>query len=472
MTNKTSKIGQDLLVNILSTLPPKSLMRFKCVAKWWHALINDPRFVDKHLSHSLLDDQSTRVLLKRIDEVLIVEENGGIVCYNFRTKKLKNLPIQTAVRISPRFPPQSYYFPLCKENHLPVVYVKSMVSIVLVVIALCFVTYLGKSNAATPYDIFQFVQQSPIVFCLRSGICGNQPQLYRSICILCAGTLFDRNQMNADHNLQLLLSNSWPNFNIRRTNMDFWAHEYNKHGRCSDNKFSQTQYFHEAYRLWLTYNAQYLFSQTTGIVPGYQYHYIDLESAVQRTIGGKTPLLMCKYDRRIAYLLEVVICFDYNAANPVDCVRTTNCGALVKVLVNVNGTDVAELEARRPTTRSGLPVASMQRAMLLRRSRANKYGFLGGSIQQARQLIWFTYNAQYLFSQTTGIVPGYQYRYIDLESAIQRTIQNKILLIRCKYDGGIVYLLEVVICFDYNAANPVDCVRTTNYGAWHCMYMS
>ncbi|XP_050108645.1 ribonuclease MC-like [Malus sylvestris] len=118
-------------------------------------------------------------------------------------------------------------------------------------------------------------------------------------------------------------------FNIRRTNMDFWAHEYNKHGRCSDNKFSQTQYFHEAHRLWLTYNAQYLFSQTTGIVPGYQYHYIDLESAIRQTIGGKTPLLMCKYDGRIAYLLDVVICFDYNAANPVDCVRTTNCGALV-----------------------------------------------------------------------------------------------------------------------------------------------
>lgn len=135
--------------------------------------------------------------------------------------------------------------------------------------------------------------------------------------------------MNADHSLQLLLSNSWPNFNIRRTNMDFWAQEYNKHGRCSDNKFSQTQYFHEAYRLWFTYNAQYLFSQTTGIVPGYQYRYIDLESAIRRTIGGKKPLLMCKYDRGITYLLEVVICFDYNAANPVDCVRTTNCGALV-----------------------------------------------------------------------------------------------------------------------------------------------
>ncbi|CAN6688559.1 unnamed protein product [Malus baccata var. baccata] len=217
--------------------------------------------------------------------------------------------------------------------------------IVLVVIALCFVTYLGKSNAATPYCCaLARSSQSPYVFCLGNEICGNPPVLRHtftthglwptnftdpSASILCAGTLFDRKQMNADHNLQLLLSNSWPNFNNRRTNMDFWAHEYNKHGRCSDNKFSQTQYFHEAHRLWLTYNAQHLFSQTTGIVPGYQYDYIDLESAIRQTIGGKTPLLMCKYDGGITYLQEVVICFDYNAANPVDCVRTTNCGALV-----------------------------------------------------------------------------------------------------------------------------------------------
>lgn len=103
----------------------------------------------------------------------------------------------------------------------------------------------------------------------------------------------------------------------------------NKHSRCSDNTFSQTQYFREAYRLWSTYNAIHLFSQTTWIVPGYPYRYIDLELAIRRTIGGKSPLLMCKYNGVSPYLVEVVICFDYNAANPVDCVRTTNCGALV-----------------------------------------------------------------------------------------------------------------------------------------------
>ncbi|KAM1007244.1 hypothetical protein PS2_003839 [Malus domestica] len=43
----------------------------------------------------------------------------------------------------------------------------------------------------------------------------------------------------------------------------------------------------------------------------------------------------------------------------------------VKVLVKVNGADVAKLAVRRPTTRSRLPVAPMQRAVLLNRLRAS-----------------------------------------------------------------------------------------------------
>ena len=72
--------------------------------------------------------QNTSAMWKS-NEVLMVEENGGIVCYNLGTKKLKNLPIQSAVRIIPIFPPPPSYFPECKANHSPVVYVKSMVSV-------------------------------------------------------------------------------------------------------------------------------------------------------------------------------------------------------------------------------------------------------------------------------------------------------------------------------------------------------
>ncbi|XP_008443617.2 F-box protein CPR1-like [Cucumis melo] len=43
---------EEVMIEILSELPPESLLRFKCVNKSWHALINDPKFGTKHYSNS------------------------------------------------------------------------------------------------------------------------------------------------------------------------------------------------------------------------------------------------------------------------------------------------------------------------------------------------------------------------------------------------------------------------------------
>ncbi|XP_004304885.1 PREDICTED: putative F-box protein At1g47730 [Fragaria vesca subsp. vesca] len=61
------KIPEAMALQILSGLPPKSLMRFKCVHKSWHALMKDPNFVAKHLSNSMLNNlySTTGVLFKR-----------------------------------------------------------------------------------------------------------------------------------------------------------------------------------------------------------------------------------------------------------------------------------------------------------------------------------------------------------------------------------------------------------------------
>ncbi|KAL3726640.1 hypothetical protein ACJRO7_031535 [Eucalyptus globulus] len=40
---------EDILIEILSSLPVKSLMRFKCVSKRWQSLIADPGFAKSHL---------------------------------------------------------------------------------------------------------------------------------------------------------------------------------------------------------------------------------------------------------------------------------------------------------------------------------------------------------------------------------------------------------------------------------------
>ncbi|KAI3989261.1 hypothetical protein MKX01_003964 [Papaver californicum] len=46
-------VDDDIVYEILSRLPVKSLMRFKCVSKHWHSIIHkDPYFIDLHLNQS------------------------------------------------------------------------------------------------------------------------------------------------------------------------------------------------------------------------------------------------------------------------------------------------------------------------------------------------------------------------------------------------------------------------------------
>nr|ADD52593.1 SFBBV-gamma [Pyrus sinkiangensis] len=62
---RESGTPEDRMVEILSRLPPKSLMRFKCLRKSWCTLINSPCFVAKHLSDSVDNklSSSTCILL-------------------------------------------------------------------------------------------------------------------------------------------------------------------------------------------------------------------------------------------------------------------------------------------------------------------------------------------------------------------------------------------------------------------------
>ncbi|XP_059460670.1 F-box/kelch-repeat protein At3g23880-like [Corylus avellana] len=62
-------LPEEVVVKILSRLPPKSLIRFKCVSKRWHALIGNPDFLSKHLlNHSIIaqnpnEDDPLRLIL-------------------------------------------------------------------------------------------------------------------------------------------------------------------------------------------------------------------------------------------------------------------------------------------------------------------------------------------------------------------------------------------------------------------------
>lgn len=51
-TKPNKHIPDDVVFNILSRLPAKSLSRFRCVSKGWRSLIQDPAFIDCYFEQS------------------------------------------------------------------------------------------------------------------------------------------------------------------------------------------------------------------------------------------------------------------------------------------------------------------------------------------------------------------------------------------------------------------------------------
>ncbi|CAK9142904.1 unnamed protein product [Ilex paraguariensis] len=62
-TVSSCNLPQDLIVEILSRLPVKSLLRFKSVSKPWLALINNPKLISLHLSHTDVNPKDDAVII-------------------------------------------------------------------------------------------------------------------------------------------------------------------------------------------------------------------------------------------------------------------------------------------------------------------------------------------------------------------------------------------------------------------------
>ncbi|KAF3654423.1 hypothetical protein FXO38_15144 [Capsicum annuum] len=59
-------MGTEILMDILKWLPLRSFLRFKCVSKFWNALISEPYFKMKQLSRAKNDKNSQRFVTSEI----------------------------------------------------------------------------------------------------------------------------------------------------------------------------------------------------------------------------------------------------------------------------------------------------------------------------------------------------------------------------------------------------------------------
>uniref|UniRef100_A0A1S4B203 F-box/kelch-repeat protein At3g06240-like n=1 Tax=Nicotiana tabacum TaxID=4097 RepID=A0A1S4B203_TOBAC len=98
MEESSFEIPIELITEILSRLPVKSLLRFRCVSKYWLSLISSPEFAYTHLGIAA----NSYPVKKPRGYVRIVGSVNGLVClvieekyfllWNPSIRKFKKLP--------------------------------------------------------------------------------------------------------------------------------------------------------------------------------------------------------------------------------------------------------------------------------------------------------------------------------------------------------------------------------------------
>lgn len=122
-----------------------------------------------------------------------------------------------------------------------------------------------------------------------------------------------------------LETKSWPDVKDGH-HENFWTDQWNKHGKCSDNVFRQTEYFEFCHQKWSDMViGDILKKAPASIVPGGSYSLSDIKNAI-KAHTSHDPHIRC-YNNM---LKEVVICYDSDGKNVVDCkvIRgsaVTNC---------------------------------------------------------------------------------------------------------------------------------------------------
>nr|WRO64604.1 MYB transcription factor protein [Rosa persica] len=80
-------IPEEILFEILARLPVKSLLKFRCVCKYWKTLISSPGFIDAHLERNSLKTSHDCLLIQTRER--LVKKSLSLFCANTFTKFLE-----------------------------------------------------------------------------------------------------------------------------------------------------------------------------------------------------------------------------------------------------------------------------------------------------------------------------------------------------------------------------------------------
>ncbi|XP_020979577.1 ribonuclease 1 [Arachis ipaensis] len=127
-------------------------------------------------------------------------------------------------------------------------------------------------------------------------------------------------QQSQVSNLISTMQKEWPTLACPSGNgIQFWSHEWDKHGTCSESLLNQHDYFEAA--LNLKQKANLLQALTSaGINPdGGFYSLSSIKNAISDSIGF-TPFIECNSDSSgNSQLYQVYLCVDTNASSFIDC---------------------------------------------------------------------------------------------------------------------------------------------------------
>lgn len=129
------------------------------------------------------------------------------------------------------------------------------------------------------------------------------------------------------------MQSSWPSLACPSSNnLNFWSHEWNKHGTCSESVLNQHEYFSSALILKRQHNLVQIL-RSAGIQPDDQFYSLkNIQDAIESSTGF-TPGIECNVDPSgNSQLYQIYLCVDTSASNLIQCpvLPRGKCGSSIQ----------------------------------------------------------------------------------------------------------------------------------------------